>query len=79
MVVITSSLSFVCFISIVLSYFHMVSTALKMLSTKGEYKDFCPRVPHPFIIVFCLFVCLFQFGFFTLVFPLGVASGIYLS
>ncbi|XP_006894042.1 PREDICTED: olfactory receptor 14J1-like [Elephantulus edwardii] len=50
----TSSLSFVCFVSIVLSYIHIFSTVLKMPNTVGQSKAFTTCVPHLVVVTFFL-------------------------
>ncbi|XP_054416370.1 olfactory receptor 14J1-like [Pongo abelii] len=53
-VAVTSSLSFICFITIVLSYIHIFSTVLKIPSPLGQSKAFSTCVPH--LVVVTLFL-----------------------
>ncbi|XP_036032322.1 olfactory receptor 14J1-like [Onychomys torridus] len=49
-----SAMAFACFIGIVLSYAHIISTVLRMPSAEGQSKVFSTCLPHLFVVSFFL-------------------------
>ncbi|CAN0394166.1 unnamed protein product [Rangifer tarandus platyrhynchus] len=54
-------LSFICFVSIVLSYVHIFSTVLRIPSAEGRSKAFSTCLPHLFVLSFFLSTGIFEF------------------
>ncbi|XP_007539033.2 olfactory receptor 14J1-like [Erinaceus europaeus] len=56
-----SVIAFICFISIVLSYIHIISTVVRIPSVEGRSKAFSTCLPHLFVVSFFLSTGTFEF------------------